>query len=133
MVDLRHQVSSIDMVNLNSRKEIQHVETLIADQKEVNHNNYGELCRLRDNSYSLDRDIDSLIKTVTVMRADLENNDQRLATMQSIVTNKEENLQATLVKIADAHAHSQDLKYSLNKLDGELGYFENLNEQHKSA
>lgn len=93
------------MLNLNVRKEIEHVETMVADQKEVNHSNYGELCRLRDGSYALDRDIDSLSKTVNVMRADLENNDQRLATMQSIIANKEDNLQAVLVKIADAHAH----------------------------
>jgi hypothetical protein len=26
-----------------------------------------------------------------------------------------------------------DHKYGLNKLDGELGYFENANEQHKAA
>lgn len=30
-------------------------------------------------------------------------------------------------------AQIQDLKYTLNKLDGELGYFETQNEQHKQA
>lgn len=31
MVDLRHQVSSIDMVNLNHRKEIDHLEAMVCD------------------------------------------------------------------------------------------------------
>ena len=116
------------MVNLNLRKEIEHVEMMVADQKEISHAHYGELVRLRDASYALDRDCEQLRKTYNVLRADLENNDQRLLTMQSLLANKEDNLQAALVKLADAHAATQDLKYALNKLDGELGYFESLNE-----
>ena len=133
LASTRHDVSACDSANLNLRKEIEHVEALVHDQKEVNHANYGELCRLRDASYGLDRDIDHLRKTVSVARADLENNDNRLATMQEIVAQKDHNLHVVHNKIADAHQHIQELKYTLNKLDGELGYFEAQNEQHKGA
>ena len=36
-------------------------------------------------------------------------------------------------KIQEALQGIQELKYTLNKLDGELGYFEAQNEQHKAA
>ena len=133
LVDLRHQVSSIDMVNLNVRKEIDHCEAMVCDQKEVNHQNYGELTRLRDASYQMDREIDSLAKTAAVMRSDLENNEQRISHMMHMVATTEDSTQTVLVKIAEAGAHITDLKHNLNKQDSELGYFENLNEQHKSA
>ena len=78
---VRHDVSAVDSQNMALRKECEHLEAMIHDQKEVNHANYGELCRLRDVSYQLDKDIDQMSKQVNVMRMDLENNDQRLATM----------------------------------------------------
>lgn len=53
--------------------------------------------------------------------------------MQGICVNRDENLHSVSVRISDAHAHITDLKHTLNKLDSELGYFENLNEQHKAA
>jgi len=47
--------------------------------------------------------------------------------------NKEENIARTHAKLGEATSCIQDLKYQLNKLDGELGYFESQNEQHKNA
>lgn len=37
------------------------------------------------------------------------------------------------MKIQECHQIIQEHKYNLNKLDGELGYYENQNEQHKNA
>lgn len=67
------------------------------------------------------------------MRAELQNHEQRLISMEEMLANTEGRLQDTLVRIADAHAHITDLKHTLNKMDSELGYFESLNEQHKGA
>lgn len=36
----------------------------------------------------------------------------------------------TVGKVGNAHSNIQDLKYNLNKMDAELGYFESQNEQH---
>lgn len=69
LIDLRHQVSSVDMMNLNTRKEIDHHECMICDSKEMNHHNYGEICKLKDASYQMDREISSTVKTVNDMRA----------------------------------------------------------------
>lgn len=49
------------------------------------------------------------------------------------MNSKEEAISRTQFKISEAYQQIQDLKYTLNKLDGELGYFENQNEQHKAA
>lgn len=133
LCDLRNHLASVDSANLSLRKDIEHFEHLCHDQKEVNHANYGELTRLRDISYNIDKDIDGLHKRCSILRADLENNDQRIGSMQGIVAQRDDQLNCTCCKISEAHAHIQDLKYSLNKLDGELGYFESQNEQHKAA
>ena len=36
-------------------------------------------------------------------------------------------------KIGEAHAAISEHRFMLNKLDGELSYFEHTNEQHKNA
>ena len=133
LVGMRHECSAVDATNLNERKEISHLDSLCADQKEVNHANYGELCRMKDISYNLDRDIATSVKNVNVLRADLDNNDQRINSLHAHLTVTEQNIQTVLVKVADAHAHISDLKVNLNTQDGEIGYFEHLNEQHKAA
>ena len=48
--------------------------------------------------------------------------------MQNIVAQKDDQTAVCMNRIQDAHAAIGDNKYSLNKLDGELGYFENANE-----
>jgi uncharacterized protein (DUF3084 family) len=53
--------------------------------------------------------------------------------MHHIVKNKDENIQKLKVQIGEALQTIKEQKYSLNKLDGELSYYENVNEQHKSA
>lgn len=46
---------------------------------------------------------------------------------------KEEAIVKLSMKISECHQIIQEHKYTLNKLDGELGYYENQNEQHKNA
>ena len=53
--------------------------------------------------------------------------------MQDIVANKEQIIAKTVDKIGECHNVIQDQKYTLNKLDAELGYYESQNEQHKNA
>lgn len=67
------------------------------------------------------------------MRTEIENNEQRCNNVQDVLMNKEENIARTHAKLGEATSCIQDLKYQLNKLDGELGYFESQNEQHKNA
>ena len=124
LADLRNQICSVDSANLAARKDIEHFEHLCNDQKEVNHANYGELTRLRDVTYQLDKEMDALHKQCSIFRADLENNDQRIGSMQGIVAQRDDQLNVVCRNIQEASAHVQELKYNLNKLDGELGYFE---------
>jgi len=42
-------------------------------------------------------------------------------------------MRKTIQMINEAAQAISDLRYTLNKLDGELGYFENQNELHKQA
>lgn len=44
---------------MNLRKEIEYQEKLVCEQKEINHNNYVELTRLRDITFNLDKDLDA--------------------------------------------------------------------------
>mmetsp|Transcript_1077 Transcript_1077/g.1988 ORF Transcript_1077/g.1988 Transcript_1077/m.1988 type:complete len:130 (+) Transcript_1077:185-574(+) len=53
--------------------------------------------------------------------------------MEHIVANKDDSLHKVGTQIQNAHEEIQEQKYRLNKLDGELSYFENQNEQHKNA
>lgn len=60
-----------------------------------------------------------------MLRSEADNNDQRINSCQDLLNQKEEAIARTIHQISDSHAQIQDLKYNLNKLDGELGYFEN--------
>lgn len=64
---------------------------------------------------------------------EIQNNDQRIDSINSLVCSKTEMIANITDKINQAHGEIQDLKYQLNKLDGELGYLESQNEQHKNA
>lgn len=75
---LRQQSSVDDQVNLNLRKEISYQEGLVTEQKEVSHQAYKELTSLREQSMGLDRELDSQHKRVSILRTEIENNDQRI-------------------------------------------------------
>lgn len=84
----------------------------------------------RDIQLKLDKDIDSQSKRVQILTTESENNYQRQQSIQSLIDNKEQQISKTVQKVGDSHNQIQDLKYTLNKLDAELGYFESQNEQH---
>ena len=78
MADLRAACSSKDLENLNIRKEIEFHEKLVGEQKEIAHQNYGELTRLRDVSYQLDKELDSMRKRFSILKSEMENNEHRV-------------------------------------------------------
>lgn len=131
--EYRQQCSAQDMANLNLKKEIEYQERLVNEQKDISHAHYQELGRLRDIGLKLDLDIDGLRKRLHILRTECDNNDQRINSCQNLLSNKEHSIAGTCAKINEAHQQIQELKYTLNKLDGELGYFEHQNEQHKAA
>jgi len=44
------------------------------------------------------------------------------------LANKDDNISRVCIKLNEAFQAISQHKYNLNKLDGELGYFENLND-----
>jgi chromosome segregation ATPase len=118
---------------LNVRKEIDYNDKLLTDEKEASSKHYQELTRLRDISFNLDKDLEAQHKRIDILRVEIDNNEQRIASISDLLQNKEEAIYRCQGKISEAMQQVQDLKYTLNKLDGELGYFENQNEQHKAA
>ena len=62
VAQLRNAFNHEDVLSLNNRKENEHLEGLIADQKEVNHQNYSEIVRLKDIAYDHDKELDGLTK-----------------------------------------------------------------------
>ena len=81
----------------------------------------------------MDKDIDAQIKRNDCLKAEVDNNEQRICSIQDMLNQKEEALARTHHNIQECLQSIQELKYTLNKLDGELGYFESQNEQHKAA
>lgn len=112
------------MTNLNHRKDIEHQERLVAEQKDIQAANYTELTRLRDISFNLDKDIDAQKKRVDMLHAEVDNNEHRIASISDMLKQKEDSIMRVSMKTQEAVQQIQDLKYQLNKLDGELGYFE---------
>lgn len=62
------------------------------------------------------------------MNVEIQNNEQRIESINTLLSHKEESISKTTHSINQAHGQIQEEKYNLNKLDGELGYFENQNE-----
>ena len=118
---------------MNERKEIEYQEKLLNEQKDINHNNYNHLLSLRESQLKLDKELDSQHKRIQILNTEVDNKNQRTDSISGLLARKEEQIATTTSKLGDAHAQIQDEKYNLNKLDGELGYFENQNEQHKNA
>lgn len=77
--------------------------------------------------------MDAQNKRLEILRVEIDNNEQRIASISDLLNSKEEAIYRCQGKISEALSSVQDLKYALNKLDGELGYFESQNEQHKAA
>ena len=50
-----------------------------------------------------------------------------------MIDNKDDNLSAVCEQLNEAYQFISELKYNLNKLDNELGYFESQIEMHKAA
>jgi chromosome segregation ATPase len=124
LAGLRQQSSVDDQVNLNLRKEISYQEGLVTEQKECSHDAYKELTSLRECGLGLDKELDTQHKRVSILRTEIENNDQRIGNIQELLMSKEEAIAKTSMKISECHQIIQEQKYTLNKLDGELGYFE---------
>lgn len=124
LAGVRQQASIEDQGNLNLRKEIEYQDRLVNEQKEISHSHYKELSRLREYQMNLDKELDQQHKKVQILRTEIENNEQRCNNIQDVLMNKEENIARTHAKLGEATSCIQDLKYQLNKLDGELGYFE---------
>lgn len=116
----RQQSSIDDNTNLSLRKEVEYSERMVHEQKSTSQAHYQELARLRDVQFGLDKDLDHLHKRVSILRSDIENNDQRCGQCQDLLNNKEDSIQRTQAKVSEANSHIQELKYQLNKLDGEL-------------
>jgi len=91
------------------------------------------LTALRETGLGLDKELDTQHKRVSILRTEIDNNDQRIGNIQDLLMSKEEAISKTSMKISECHQIIQEQKYTLNKLDGELGYFESQNEQHKNA
>lgn len=106
---------------------------MVMQEKEVSNRHYQELSRLREISFNLDKDIDAQKKRIDILRSEAENNEQRILSINDMLAQRDDAIHRTMSKIQDCHQQIQELKYNLNKLDGELGYFESQNEQHKAA
>jgi chromosome segregation ATPase len=79
------------------------------------------------------RKVDQQKKRANILRTEIENNESRIGSMEHILRNKDDNLTRVKAQIGEALQDIQEQKYILNKLDGELSYFENENEQQKNA
>lgn len=105
----------------------------MVEQKEISHAHYKDLTNLREVQFNLDKEIDVTSKRYSILRSEIENNEQRIASIQSLLAQKEDQFGQCLARISESQNVIQEHKYNLNKLDSELGYLEGNNEQHKAA
>ena len=70
---------------MNHRKDVEHQERLVAEQKEIQAANYAELTRLRDVSFNLDKDIDAQRKRIDMLHAEYDNNEHRIASISDML------------------------------------------------
>ena len=130
---MRQQASSKDQVNLNLRKEIEYHEGMVREQKDIHHHNYNEILKLKDVSCNLDKEVDGQMNRLRILETEQDNNSQRTISLQGVLDNRQQTIAKHVHKIGECHSMIQEQKYTLNKLDSELGYFENQNEQHQNA
>lgn len=83
--------------------------------------------------YSLERDLESQRKRVDILQSEIANNDSRIKSSTDLANTRDEAIVSIHQKIAEGSQQINDMRYTLNKLDGELGYFEHQNESHKDA
>ena len=81
----------------------------------------------------MDKDIDAQRAQFSLFKSDFDNNESRIVQCNNILTQRDEDILRTNSKIGEAHAAISEHRFMLNKLDGELSYFEHTNEQHKNA
>ena len=62
------------------------------------------------------------------MKNEVDNNISRIQGAQNLLANKDDNISRVCIKLNEAFQAISQHKYNLNKLDSELGYFENLND-----
>jgi len=87
---LRQQSSIDDQANLNLRKEIQYQDTLLVEQKEISHSHYKDLTNLREIQFNLDKEIDVTSKRYQILRTEIENNEQRIHSISTLLAQKED-------------------------------------------
>ena len=90
MASMEAVCSHHDADNLNCRKEIEHQEALVAEQKDVQHCQYNELCRLRDITFNLDKDLEAQRKRIDILRSEADNNEQRIMSCDDLLRQKED-------------------------------------------
>ena len=100
----RQQSSIDDNTNLSLRKEVEYSERMVHEQKSFSQAHYQELARLRGVLFGLDKDLDHLHKRVSILRSDIEKNDQRCGQCQDLLNNKEDSIQRTQAKVSDANS-----------------------------
>lgn len=88
---------------MNLRKEIEHQEGMLNHEKEVSHNYYNELTRLRDISFNLDKDIDAQQKRIDFLRSEADNNEQRIMSINDMLAQRDDAISRTHAKISEAH------------------------------
>lgn len=101
--DVRNEVSQVDAANLNLRKDIEHQESMVNHEKEVSHNYYTELTRLRDISFNLDKDIDAQQKRIDILKNEADHNEQRIMSINDMLAQRDDAIMRTHSKIAEAH------------------------------
>lgn len=133
MAEFRNQCSQNDVDNLGLRKEIDQAEVLVNQERNINSKNHEELQKLQGVMYSLERDLESQRKRVDILQSEIANNDSRIKSSTDLANTRDEAIASIHQKIAEGSQQINDMRYTLNKLDGELGYFEHQNESHKDA
>ena len=87
---LRQQSSIEDQGNLNLRKEIEYQDRLLVEQKEISHAHYKDLTHLREVQFNLDKEIDVTSKRYSILKTEIENNEQRIASISHLLAQKED-------------------------------------------
>lgn len=100
-----------DQKNLNLRKEIEHTERLVAEQKDIQHQNCTQLLNLRDHQMKLDKELDMLHKKIGIHHTEMDNNEQRIQGINNVISSKDESIAQTASRINEAHMTIQDQKY----------------------
>lgn len=61
------------------------------------------MSRLKEISFNLDKDLDAQKKRIDILRIEVENNEQRIASISDLLNSKEEAISRTQFQISEAH------------------------------